>query len=217
MATDRHPDHRGVGAQRRSSCLRPARRQPQRVHRRHPALGRHHLGARPARGDGGVRRGRRRRADRWARGVRGQLRSRQPAPDQRAVRREPQPGAGAGDRGAHPAQRDRLGVLPGDPSRRTCSASAASTANWSAPPRWRRASSRWRCGRPSRRTASPSSWCPARSSSPTRSESGWLTRPIEPTRSVVRPDDASLRRAADLLNARRERHHPRRRRSGRRP
>jgi len=33
------------------------------------------------------------------------------------------------------------------------------------------------------------------------SESDWLTRPIEPTRSVMRPDDASLRRAADLLNA----------------
>ncbi|MDT5325964.1 MAG: hypothetical protein QOF25_3116 [Mycobacterium sp.] len=32
-------------------------------------------------------------------------------------------------------------------------------------------------------------------------ESGWLTRPIGPTRSVVRPDDVSLRRAADLLNA----------------
>ena len=36
-------------------------------------------------------------------------------------------------------------------------------------------------------------------------ESGWLTRPIEPTRSVMRPDDESLRRAADLLNARRQR------------
>ncbi|MDT4998304.1 MAG: hypothetical protein QOK12_409, partial [Mycobacterium sp.] len=33
------------------------------------------------------------------------------------------------------------------------------------------------------------------------SESDWLTRPIEPTRSVMRPDDASRRRAADLLNA----------------
>lgn len=32
-------------------------------------------------------------------------------------------------------------------------------------------------------------------------ESGWLAAPIEPTRSVVRPDDASLRRAADILNA----------------
>jgi pyruvate dehydrogenase (quinone) len=32
-------------------------------------------------------------------------------------------------------------------------------------------------------------------------ESGWLARPIEPTRSVIRPDDASLRRAADILNA----------------
>ena len=32
-------------------------------------------------------------------------------------------------------------------------------------------------------------------------DSGWLAAPIVPTRSVVRPDDASLRRAADLLNA----------------
>jgi pyruvate dehydrogenase (quinone) len=31
-------------------------------------------------------------------------------------------------------------------------------------------------------------------------ESGWLTRPIEPTVSVARPDDASLRTAANLLN-----------------
>ncbi|MDT5014411.1 MAG: hypothetical protein QOD39_571, partial [Mycobacterium sp.] len=30
--------------------------------------------------------------------------------------------------------------------------------------------------------------------------SGWLTRPIVPTRSVVRPDDESLRRAAAILN-----------------
>jgi pyruvate dehydrogenase (quinone) len=33
------------------------------------------------------------------------------------------------------------------------------------------------------------------------SESDWLTRTIEPTRSVMRPNDASLRRAAELLNA----------------
>ncbi|MDT5076855.1 MAG: hypothetical protein QOJ80_1492 [Mycobacterium sp.] len=32
-------------------------------------------------------------------------------------------------------------------------------------------------------------------------ESGWLARPIEPTRSVIRPDEASLRSAADILNA----------------
>jgi pyruvate dehydrogenase (quinone) len=32
-------------------------------------------------------------------------------------------------------------------------------------------------------------------------ESGWLTKPIVPTASVVRPDDEGLRRAADLLNA----------------
>src|ERR1700756_906106 len=32
-------------------------------------------------------------------------------------------------------------------------------------------------------------------------EDGWNIRPVLPTRSVVRPDDASLRRAADILNA----------------
>jgi pyruvate dehydrogenase (quinone) len=32
-------------------------------------------------------------------------------------------------------------------------------------------------------------------------ESGFLTRPITPTRSVVRPDDESLRRAAEILNS----------------
>src|SRR3954451_8415634 len=31
-------------------------------------------------------------------------------------------------------------------------------------------------------------------------ESGWLTKPIVATRSVIRPDDASLRTAANLLN-----------------
>ena len=39
----------------------------------------------------------------------------QPAPDQRALRRQPQPGAGAGDRRAHPARGDRRRLLPGDP------------------------------------------------------------------------------------------------------
>jgi pyruvate dehydrogenase (quinone) len=32
-------------------------------------------------------------------------------------------------------------------------------------------------------------------------DTGWLSRAIAPTRSVVRPDDASLRRAADILNS----------------
>lgn len=32
-------------------------------------------------------------------------------------------------------------------------------------------------------------------------ETGWTTRPVRPTRSVVRPDDESMRRAADILNA----------------
>jgi pyruvate dehydrogenase (quinone) len=30
--------------------------------------------------------------------------------------------------------------------------------------------------------------------------SGWQSRPITPTRSVVRPDDESLRQAAEILN-----------------
>ncbi len=32
-------------------------------------------------------------------------------------------------------------------------------------------------------------------------ESGWATCPVRPTRSMVRPDDESVRRAADILNA----------------
>ena len=48
--------------------------------------------------------------------VRRQLRSGQPAPDQRALRREPQPRSRAGHRRAHPERRNRQQVLPGDPS-----------------------------------------------------------------------------------------------------
>lgn len=32
-------------------------------------------------------------------------------------------------------------------------------------------------------------------------ETGWTTRPVRPTRSIVRPDEESVRRAADILNA----------------
>ncbi|MUL80732.1 MULTISPECIES: ubiquinone-dependent pyruvate dehydrogenase [unclassified Mycolicibacterium] len=32
-------------------------------------------------------------------------------------------------------------------------------------------------------------------------EAGWSARPVRPTRSIVRPDDESVRRAADILNA----------------
>ncbi|MBU9764337.1 ubiquinone-dependent pyruvate dehydrogenase [Mycobacterium sp. TNTM28] len=32
-------------------------------------------------------------------------------------------------------------------------------------------------------------------------ETGWAARPVRPTRSIVRPDDESVRRAADILNA----------------
>ena len=47
--------------------------------------------------------------------MRGQLRAGEPAPDQRAVRREPQPGAGGSHRGAHPSGGDRRRLLPGNP------------------------------------------------------------------------------------------------------
>ena len=42
-------------------------------------------------------------------------RARQPTPDQRLVRRQPQPGAGAGHRRTHPAEGDRRRLLPGNP------------------------------------------------------------------------------------------------------
>ena len=45
----------------------------------------------------------------------GELRPGQPAPDQRPLRRPPQPRAGARDRRAHPARGDRRRLLPGDP------------------------------------------------------------------------------------------------------
>ena len=163
--------------------------------------GRRHLGARPPRGDGGVRRGRRRRADRPAGGLRGQLRTGQPAPDQRTLRRPAQPGAGAGDRRAHPAQRDRLGVLPGDPPAgpvprvQRLLRTGQHAGDGAAHPRDGDA----RRGRGERRRRRRRS--PARSSWRTPTSPRWLHRPIVPTRSVVRPDDESLRRAAEILNA----------------
>ena len=77
---------------------------------------------------------RRGRAHRRARRLRGELRPGQPAPDQRPLRRQPQPRARAGDRRAHPARGDRQRATSRRRTRRSCSASAASTASWSASP-----------------------------------------------------------------------------------
>ena len=62
------------------------------------------LAARSPRGGGRVRRRRRGCDHRRACRLRGELRPGKPASDQRAVRRQPQPCARAGDRGAHPAE-----------------------------------------------------------------------------------------------------------------
>ena len=122
------------------------------------------MAARPPRGGGGVRGGRRGRDHRRARRLRGELRPGQPAPDQRPVRRQPQPGARAGDRRAHPARRRSAAATSRRPTRRSCSASAASTASWSASPSSCRGCWRSRCARRSSSGASPSSSSPARSS-----------------------------------------------------
>ena len=158
------------------------------------------LGARPARGGRGVRGGGGGGADRGAGGVRGQLRAGQPAPDQRAVRRQPQRGAGAGDRRADPAGGDRRRSTSRRPIRRSCSASAACTASWSACPSSCRGSWRSRCARRWQRGGVAVVVVPgemfladaaaARSRSPVRAASP-----------VMRPDEESLAAAAQVLNA----------------
>ena len=92
-----------------------------------------------------------------------------------------------------PTARDRHDVLPGDASRRTCSASAASTASSSSIPAQLplilddrdadrdRAARRRGAGRPRRRPARRDAAADARS------------RSIRPTASVVRPSDGELR------------------------
>ena len=147
---------------------------------------------------GGVRGGRGGGADRGAGGVRGQLRAGQPAPDQRPVRRQPQPGAGAGHRRAHPAARRSAGAISRRPIRSSCSASAACTASWSACPTqvprlleiaMRAALQRGGVGvvvipgevfLAERRAARP---------------------PVRPVSPVIRPDEQSLAAAAEVLNA----------------
>ncbi len=65
----------------------------------------------------------------------------------------------------------------------------------------------------SRTTESPSSSSPARSCCNARH--GWTSRPVRPTRSIERPDDESVRRAADILNGAERITHPRWGRRGR--
>ena len=116
---DRHGCRRHSGdpeGVRRAPGLRAAGRFAQWIYRRAASRRGHRLGARPPRGDRGVRGRRRGGYDRAARRVRGQLRSRKPASDQWPVRREPQPGARARDRRAHPTRGDRRELFPGDPS-----------------------------------------------------------------------------------------------------
>ena len=66
---------------------------------------------------GGLRGRSRGSADRPTGGLRRQLRPRQPAPDQRTVRRTPQHGARAGHRRSHSQLRNRHRLFPGDASR----------------------------------------------------------------------------------------------------
>ena len=97
-------------------CLRASWRLVERLHRCTPPQRKLVVGARSARGGRRVRRRRRGGDHRRVGGVRGELRPGEPPPDQRALRCPSLAGAGAGDRGAHPEQRDRHDVLPGDAS-----------------------------------------------------------------------------------------------------
>ena len=87
---------------RRAPGVRPPRRLAERFHRRAAPQRNPGVEARASRGGRRVRGGGRSRDHRRAGRVRGELRTGQPAPDQRALRRPPVPGAGAGDRRAHP-------------------------------------------------------------------------------------------------------------------
>ena len=136
----------------------------QRIHRRVAARRRGRVGARASRGGGSVRGRRRGRDDRAAGRVRRQLRARKPTSDQRPVRRQPQPGPGAGDRGAHPAGGDRQQLFPGDPPAGAVPRVQRLLPSWPACPSSCRGCWRSRCATRSNAVAWPWSWCPARSS-----------------------------------------------------
>ncbi len=116
-----NPAHRTAPGCRCAADLRDRGGQPQPDRRRRPQDGRfparrNRLDPCPARGGRRVRRRGGSPADRPARRLRRVLRPGQPAPDQRAVRREPLRGARPGHRLAHPQQADRQRLLPGNPS-----------------------------------------------------------------------------------------------------
>ena len=121
---------RGRDAQglRRPPHLRAARRLAERVHRRAPPRRRRSPGT-----TSGTRRRPRsprpaRPIDRRAGGLRRQLRAGQPAPDQRPVRRQPQPRARCWRSPRTSPARRSAAATSRRPTRRSCSASAASTA-----------------------------------------------------------------------------------------
>ena len=83
--------------------------------------------------------------DRRPRGLRRQLRPRQPASHQRALRLPSLAPAGGGDRRAHPLAGDRLGLFPGDASRAPVPGMLELLRARLDPPRRCRACSRSRC------------------------------------------------------------------------
>ena len=118
------------------------------------------LDPRAARGDGRVCRRGRRASDGTIGGLRRELRAREPAPDQRALRLPPQPRARARHRRADSQPRDRDRLFPGNPPRASLRASAATTANWFPSPSrcpacWRSPSRRRSRGAASRCIALP--------------------------------------------------------------
>ena len=111
---DRGSPRRHSGRPGSREDLRRSRRLPERNHRFDSPAGACAVGAREARGDGGLRRGRRRASHRRPGRLRRQLWSRQFAPDQRPLRLSSQPGARPRHRRADPQPRDRQRILPGN-------------------------------------------------------------------------------------------------------
>ena len=168
------------------------------------------MGPRATRGDGRVCRGRRGPPHRAIGRLRRELWSRQPAPDQRALRLPPQPGSGPGHRRADPQRRDRQRLLPGDPSRASL----------------RRVQPLLRAGVPARADAArprdrhPDRAVaarglgdrPARRRGPARGRRAARRACLSASRSPrVCPSDDEIAALAKLLNALGEDHHPRRR------
>ena len=121
---------------------------------------RHRMAARAPRRGRRLRRRRRRACHRAARGLRRQLRPRQPAPHQRPLRLPSLARAGGGDRGAHSLARDRLATISRRRIPSSCSTNAPAIASSSRRPSRCRACSRSRCAGRSSSAASASSSIP---------------------------------------------------------